>query len=95
MVLIFYALLGINLANKDFQPRKQQESLDTPTSSTSNSSSSGCSTSSMFELGSSDIFTTPESSYPPSSSDESDVRPSKVYITSRFSLIIIDFSAKK
>ena len=79
MALIFYALLGINLANQDFQPRKQQqESLDTPTSSTSNSSSSGCSTSSMFELGSSDIFTTPESSYPPSSSDESDVRPSRV-----------------
>jgi len=68
---------GINMANQDFQPRKQQEALDTPTSSTSNSSSSGCSTSSMFELGSSDIFTTPESSYPPSSSDESDDRPCK------------------
>ena len=74
------------MANQDFQPRKrEQESLDTPTSSTSNSSSSGCSTSSMFELGSSDIFTTPESSYPPSSSDESDDRPSKVQIMSRFS----------
>ena len=89
--MIFYALLGINMANQDFQPRKQQEALDTPTSSTSNSSSSGCSTSSMFELGSSDIFTTPESSYPPSSSDESDDRPCKVKTTLRFSLIIIDF----